>query len=595
VSIPPGCEGWAELYPYHAVFSEDRRAFEQGRFWFQDAIHCAEPIRPFDALWLDCGIAAFNQACARLFVVPPSLGFEYRILGGYVYFSGNAVTDEATLARRGELFAERGGHYYRHWNDFYAHWQQKVAAAIRDLEGLEVPDLPELEDEVIVTEGRGWGSSHALLVAYDRLREGFDRIWQYHFELNNLGYGAYLVLYELCREVFPGIEDQTVATMVSGIDVVLWRPDEELKRLARLALELGVAAAVKAATSEHELQAALAHSEQGARWLADLEQTKDPWFHFSYGNGLYSHHRSWIDDTARPIATIGSYIERLEAGGDIGRPYDAVIAERDRVTEEHRALVAGEARLAFDESLVLARTVFPFIESHNFYVEHWYHTLFWNKVREFGALLARHAFLAEAEDVFYLRHDEVRSALAELRISRSSSADALRGPLYWPRIVARRRSIHEAMRTWEPPPALGAVPETVAEPSMVMLWGITPERIQEWLGAVDGKAGRELTGLAGSPGVIEGRARVIVHADELEELEQGEILVAATTSTSWTPAFGRIAAAVSDVGGIMSHAAIVAREYRLPAVVGTGIGTKRIKTGDRLRVDGGAGVVTILD
>jgi pyruvate,water dikinase len=88
---------------------------------------------------------------------------------------------------------------------------------------------------------------------------------------------------------------------------------------------------------------------------------------------------------------------------------------------------------------------------------------------------------------------------------------------------------------------------------------------------------------------------VILSADQLGELQQGEILVAPTSSTSWTPVFGKIAAAVLDSGGIMCHAAIVAREYGLPAVIGTGAGTKRIMTGDRLRVDADTGVVTILD
>jgi pyruvate,water dikinase len=94
--------------------------------------------------------------------------------------------------------------------------------------------------------------------------------------------------------------------------------------------------------------------------------------------------------------------------------------------------------------------------------------------------------------------------------------------------------------------------------------------------------------------VAEGSARVLLRTDQLGELEDGEILVAPVTSTSWTPVFHRISAAVLDTGGIMCHAAIVAREYGLPAVVGTGNATKRIKTGDRLRVDAETGVVTIL-
>ena len=383
--------------------------------------------------------------------------------------------------------------------------------------------------------------------------------------------------------------------MVSGIDVLLWRPDDELKRLATLAIELGVAEAVRSARSEEELRAVLAPHDAGARWLADFEATKNPWFYFSCGNGLYHHHRSWIDDTALPIAMIGSYIERLEAGEDISRPLDAVVAERDRVTEEHRSLLAEEARQAFDKSLELARTVFPFIESHNFYIEHWFCTIFWNKVREFGALLARHGFLAESEDVFYLRHDEVRVALEEVRAHWSTGgAGAARGPVYWPPIVATRKSIHAALCGWAPPAVLGRVPETITDPAAIMLWGITTERVEEWLKQSDDPTD-VLAGLAGSPGVAEGRARVILRADQLGELEQGEVLVAPSTAPSWTPVFGKVVAAVSDIGGVMCHAAIVAREFGLPAVVGANGATKRIKTGDRLRVDGTAGTVTILD
>ena len=126
-----------------------------------------------------------------------------------------------------------------------------------------------------------------------------------------------------------------------------------------------------------------------------------------------------------------------------------------------------------------------------------------------------------------------------------------------------------------------------------MLWGITTERVEQWLSTSDGDS-PSLTGICGSPGVAEGCARVILEATAIGQVEEGEILVAPTTSTSWTPIFGKIAAAVLDVGGVMCHAAIVAREYALPAVVGTGVGTKRIRTGDRIRVDADSGVVTIL-
>ena len=100
VPTPTGCEGWQDMYPYYAVFSEDRRASDESRFWFHDGMHWPEPYAPFDALLLDSILVAFNQASTRLFVAPSSLGVECRLLNGYIYLSANPVTDEATLERR---------------------------------------------------------------------------------------------------------------------------------------------------------------------------------------------------------------------------------------------------------------------------------------------------------------------------------------------------------------------------------------------------------------------------------------------------------------------------------------------------------------
>ena len=106
---------------------------------------------------------------------------------------------------------------------------------------------------------------------------------------------------------------------------------------------------------------------------------------------------------------------------------------------------------------------------------------------------------------------------------------------------------------------------------------------------------KDIYGIAASPGVVEGNARVIFSASQLGEVLDGELLVCPITAPSWAPAFGRIKGAVSDISGIVARAAIVSREYGFPAVVGTGFGTKMIKTGQRIRVDGTAGVVTNLD
>jgi pyruvate,water dikinase len=195
------------------------------------------------------------------------------------------------------------------------------------------------------------------------------------------------------------VADQTIATLVAGGDLLPVRPDEELKRLAELAVKLEVAQTVKAAADEETLRSRLARSDAGTQWLASLERAKEPWFYFSYGNGLANRYRSWIDDTSLPLATIASYIERLESGEALFRSDDRV-AERDRITSEHRSLLPESQHEMFDQCIALARTVFPYMENHSFYIDHWYFTIFWQKVRQFGALLVQHGFLGDPEDVF---------------------------------------------------------------------------------------------------------------------------------------------------------------------------------------------------
>jgi pyruvate,water dikinase len=139
------------------------------------------------------------------------------------------------------------------------------------------------------------------------------------------------------------------------------------------------------------------------------------------------------------------------------------------------------------------------------------------------------------------------------------------------------------------------MPEKLEDPAVQMLWGITSETLDSWARVPDAKDANEIRGFAASAGVVEGIARVLTSVNDIGQMMEGEILVCPVTAPSWAPLFSKIKAAVSDIGGTMSHAAIVAREYGMPAVVGTGQGTKRIRSGQRLRVDGDRGIVTILE
>ena len=130
---------------------------------------------------------------------------------------------------------------------------------------------------------------------------------------------------------------------------------------------------------------------------------------------------------------------------------------------------------------------------------------------------------------------------------------------------------------------------------------LTPPRVLTSEGeALNGSYRRDdlpegsLAGLAVSSGVIEGRARVILDVDDAHDLEPGDILVTNGTDPSWSPVFVAVAGLVTEVGGLMTHGAVIAREYGLPAVVGVEGATRRIADGQRLRVDGTHGWVEVL-
>jgi len=575
---PPEAAGWEELYPYYLHFREDRREAEEARFWFADTQHWPTVFKPFDTITVEFAIRCLGQYNTRHYVIPPANGIDYRVHNGYVYMSPVGVPEEEIPARVPE-FLERAGYYFEHWPSLLENWHTKIRRVISELESIRFEPLPDRVALSDITSGKGLDPHLQLTHDYNRLIELAYTAFQYHFEFLNLGYVAYLDFFGFCQEAFPGISDLGIAKMVQGIEVDLFRPDDELKQLARLAVErdVDVSRGLGAITD--------------TVWLDAWEAAKDPWFNFSSGSGMYSTDKVWLDHLQIPFGFVRDYVSELRAGKDIARPTAAISAERDRVTSEYRALLPAEAQEAFDAKLGLSRLVFPYVENHNFYIEHWSLSLFWRRVRELGQVLADAGFWAEADDIFLLRRDEVPQALFDYGNGWAVGAECA-GPYHWPAELERRRRILAALSSKPPLPAMNEPPAVVTEPFTIMLYGITSERVSQWLSGGESDGG--LNGMAASPGTVEGVARVVLDADDLGSIQPGEILVSRITAPSWGPVFSQISAVVTDIGGMMSHAAIVCREYGLPAVTGTGTATTAIQTGQRIRVDGDSGTVTLV-
>ena len=293
--------------------------------------------------------------------------------------------------------------------------------------------------------------------------------------------------------------------MVQGVEVDLFRPDDELRRLAKLAVELDVADALATGDVDEAL-AAVAAAPRGDRVARRLGGREGSVVQLLVGQRLLQQ-RPGLARPPRDPARLPARLRRAgcEAGEEIDRPTAAIAAERDRITAEYRALLADdEVRAAFDEKLGLSRLVFPYVENHNFYVEHWALSVFWRKIRELGAgargrrLLARRPTTSST-----CAATSCQQVLYDYGNGWGVGADTI-GPY----ALARPRSsageaIIAALETKAPPPAMNEPPEVVTEPFTIMLYG-HHDGEREQVALRVGEATDELRGMAASPGTRRG-------------------------------------------------------------------------------------------
>jgi pyruvate, water dikinase len=591
-TTPAGAEGWQSMYPYFLVPAEETQEEENSRLWFADTMHWSRGAHPFDSIGAEAVYLGAGQNSTRIFVLPASLGLDVRMQNGYVYISPIPVTDPEEIGRRAALFQERAGHYYANWDELYGAWKDKVSQVIARMKTISFPALGELDPIEVVTEGRGRSTSWDIIANYHLLIDDFFLVWQYHFEFLNLGYGGYIVFFQFCKQAFPEIAEQQIARMVAGVDVLAFRPDDELRKLAALAIDLQVDDLLTRGDAADTVFAALGGSESGRTWLKAYEGAQDPWFNYFAEYGFTHDQDTWLSNPEIPLSGIARYATKLRAGEDISRPVERLRQERDEIVDEYRSLLTDDEAAQFDELLGLARRVFPYIEEHNIYVEHWTHSVFFQKAWELADFLVAAGFTDQRDDLFYLNRFELDQVLFDVVESWAIGVPA-RGKRRWAAEITRRRGIMAALQAAPAAPAYGPAPEQVTDPFAIMNYGVTTERIQAWLGH-GAEASDSISGIPGSPGVVEGPVRVLRTEKDLGDLQPGEVLVCPITAPSWASAFSVAAGVVTDIGGMMCHAAIVCREYGLPAVVGTGFATTSLQTGQRVRVDGNQGVVTIL-
>ena len=308
---------------------------------------------------------------------------------------------------------------------------------------------------------------------------------------------------------------------------------------------------------EHPLELS---SENGfSRRLAEVVEE----FGHTTNNGMIDL-PTWKEDPAIPLALIRAYARQRDGRGP-REAEDRQRATRLRLEGELHALAeSGDADAStLIADMQMAQQLLPNLEDHNFLADQ--RMLAASRARwlRIGGWLRSEGRIPDPGHVFYYRRGELHQLL--------DGGEPLPAPA-----VESRKAAQALYRSVPPPLTLGL-----------------PEAPDATGPAVD-ESGRALVrGAAASPGSYRGRARVIDTLEEAETLEEGDILVSRSTTPPWSPFFGIISALVTNSGGVLSHGAVVAREFGIPAVVGTKNATAVIPNGAVITVDGTTGLVTV--
>jgi len=605
VEAPPGAEGWEEMYPYHYTFTKEHPGLdgfgdEQKGFWYQDSIHLPNAMHPIEAhetmhwRWL------IGQQNNKLLCVPPAAGVPQRILNGYLYNSTVLIEDMDAVHQRAEIFPNRIGYYFKDWGKLITDWKTKTKELLSEGEKIEFPDIAQIKvgDESYLA--KGYGPADEIYSGFLKLIEYQHQIYVKHFELQGIGYMGYMSFHEMCKKLFPKISDLRITTMLQGFEADSYRGDLELRNLSKLAVELGVQNVIADNEQPDKVFAELEKSDKGREWINKWKEVEDPWLLKTGGScGIMWFDRLWKDDLKLPMDFLRGYIRTIEKGESIDRDTEKMAEESNRIAEEYAKLLPEETRKEFEGQRQFGQTCLYFAEDHQLFVHGWGLIQYHDKLRQLGKVFADYGIVEDLEDIRFFKQSEILEILVDVIVTWANYYEKVKpkGAYIWPQKIKKRKEIWERLAEWTPPRALGFPPQEVKEPYSAMLWGITPQKMDRWLDEYLGVAEKEdvITGMPGSAGVVEGKARVIPEVTQIPELQDGEILITHTTTPDWGPVFIRIKAVVTDGGGVMSHAAIVAREYGIPCVVGTSNATQAIQTGDFIKVDGENGVVEVLE
>ncbi len=551
---------------------------ERELFWIYDDLHIPNPVSPmfFDigGWWLTC------DHMFRRFGTPFASDWIAKNINGYVYTAAvpadSSLRVEATEYQsryvprvpRDPSYPERIGAYMgavlpHYALNFLDWWRERLR--------------PEMERNFAYLDN--YDTERASLIELAVLLEDaidiHDRHWKIHWMLNFAQFSSTLNLNAMIQQVKREVDPNLMGRLQSSVEdrnwdsiEALWNIKEEVKGDAELAQ------AFKAETAGDILRS-LRASQRGRHLIAERIEPYQQAFGYK---AIWSHEfafPTWKENPTPIIEMVRGY---LETDYDYPKTINAVKEDLDKAIHELMDDVPqGEGREKLQTALDLSLRMNPLTPDHHFYIDQGTNARLRILLIAIGKKLVQARLLDDPADVMYLRYNELR-----LLMTNPASVDART-------LVSQRRDDREQAFQTRPREWVGTATKTALAFPYNALWGFPEKFYRE-----PSKKTGEVRGLAASPGVIEGPARNVNSLEQFDQVHEGEILVCRMTNPAWVVLFTKIVGLVTDAGGVTSHPAVVSREFGIPAVVGTSNATERIKTGDRIRVNGSTGVVEVL-
>jgi phosphohistidine swiveling domain-containing protein len=555
---------------------------ERDLFWVFDDLHCPHPLSPMyediGGWWLSC------DHMFRRFGTPFATDWLAKNVNGYLYTAAIPAEpglragaqehgfDMTGIVPRDPLYPETIGPYLD---------------TVLPVYGLEFADtwrdrlVPEMDRNFAFVEGmldrKADLSLAQLAVLLEDAIDIHDRHWKIHWMLNFAQLSATLKLRAVMEQTHGRVDETLLGRLQNSARDRNWdkiRSIWEMKEEAKADPELSRLFAGPAAG----LPAALRDTERGRRFIADRIEPYQREFGW---HAVWSHEFVFPTFREQLEPVVELVRNQFESDYDYPTKIAELAADIDAAAAEILEGLDGEALNQMRAALEINLRMAPLTPDHHFYIDQGANAHLRLVLIAIGEKLVELNALDAADDVVFLRYNELRALIGDPK--RYPGRD----------LVATARAARERAYTFKPRDWVGTVTETQLAFPYLVNWGF-PDKFHRG----QGEAGSEITdiaGVAGSPGVVEGVARVVRSEADFDAVQTGDVLVCQMTNPAWQVLFSRITALVTDAGGVTGHPAVLAREYEIPAVVGTSVATQRITTGDRIRVDGSAGVVTILE